>query len=84
MNPRKLLQRIARGYVQNVSFPDFVGLVKAFGFTLARVRGSHHLFVHPQVPMRLNLQEFGGEAKPYQVRQFLRIVMLYNLRMETD
>ncbi|HFD38284.1 MAG TPA: type II toxin-antitoxin system HicA family toxin [Anaerolineae bacterium] len=26
-----------------------VTLVEAFGFRLSRVRGSHHIFVHPNV-----------------------------------
>ena len=31
---------------------------------------------------RLNLQETDGKAKPYQIRQFLRIVEKHNLIME--
>jgi hypothetical protein len=38
--------------------------------------------VHPDVPRPLNLQEVGGQAKPYQVRQFLKAVEQYNLSME--
>jgi len=48
------------------------------------VSGSHHLFEHPEVPVLLNLQEAGGEAKPYQIRQFLRLVERYNLRVRKD
>lgn len=84
MNRRRLFQRISRGAVQNVAFGDFSGLVEDFGFRLSRVSGSHHVFVHHLVPALLNLQDFGGEAKPYQIRQFLRIVERYNLRMEGD
>ncbi len=43
--------------------------------------GSHHIFVHKNIPELLNIQEVGGEAKPYQVRQFLRLVERYNLKM---
>ncbi len=82
MNPRVLLQRVSRGAVQNVPFRDFLRLVLAFGFRLARVRGSHHILVHPGVPEPINLQEYDGEAKPYQIRQFLRLVLQYNLRLE--
>jgi hypothetical protein len=32
----------------------------------------------------LNLQAVGGEAKPYQIRQFLRLVERYNLRLEDE
>ena len=46
MNRNKLLARITRGAMQNVSFRYFVNLAEGFGFSLARVRGSHHVYVH--------------------------------------
>lgn len=55
--------------------------MEAFGFSLARVSGSHHIFVHPGIPELLNLQRVGGEAKPYQIGQFLRLVERYNLNL---
>ena len=82
MNRRRLLRRLASGAVRNVAFADIVDLTTAFGFVLIRVRGSHHIFSHPDVPHLLNLQEVGGQAKPYQIRQLLRLVERYNLRME--
>jgi predicted RNA binding protein YcfA (HicA-like mRNA interferase family) len=57
---------------------------KGFGFRLARVTGSHHAFQHPGVPELVNVQEVRGEAKPYQIRQFLRLVERYNLRLEDE
>ena len=68
MNRQKLLERILAGS-RNVHFTDFVNLAKGFGFEEIRVRGSHHIFEHPQVPELLNLQEVHGQVKPYQVRQ---------------
>ena len=82
MNRRKLLQRLARGALRNVGFNDMVNLVDGFGFRLARVSGSHHVFVHPDAPELVNLQNVGGEAKPYQIRQFLRLVERHDLRLE--
>jgi len=32
----------------------------------------------------VNLQDVNGEAKPYQIRQFLRLVERYNLRLEDE
>ena len=61
-----------------------VNLVEGFGFRLARVEGSHHIFRHPNMPQLLNLQERGGQAKPYQIRQFLRLVERHNLHLEED
>jgi hypothetical protein len=30
----------------------------------------------------INIQEVGGKTKPYQIRQFLKLVERYNLRLE--
>ena len=82
MKPDRLMRRIASGALANVDFTDFRRLVEAYGFRLARVTGSHHAFSHPRVPEMLNLQPVSGEAKPYQIRQFVRLVERYNLGME--
>jgi predicted RNA binding protein YcfA (HicA-like mRNA interferase family) len=74
--------RLARGDVANVSFSDMCRLMEALGFELRRTSGSHHVFVHPEIRELVNLQEVHGQAKPYQVRQFLRLVERYALRME--
>lgn len=58
--------------------------MEAFGFRLSRVQGSHHIFVHAEIPELLNLQDVEGQAKPYQIRQFLRLVERYNLRLGED
>ena len=83
MNKRKLLKKVLSGS-RNVRFSDLVSLVEAFGFRLSRVSGSHHIFVHPEVPELVNLQDVGGQAKPYQIQQWLRLVERYNLSMEDD
>jgi predicted RNA binding protein YcfA (HicA-like mRNA interferase family) len=57
-------------------------LAKAFGFKLDRVSGSHHIFIHPDVPELLNLQNVDGKVKPYQLKQILNIIEQNNLQME--
>ena len=52
---QKLLQQIIDSQ-KNVSFQDLVVLVKAFGFTLSRINGSHHIFTHPNIPNLVNSQ----------------------------
>ncbi len=54
-------------------------LAEALGFRLLRVSGSHHIFGHPDIRELVNLQDVGGEAKPYQARQFMRLVDRYRL-----
>ncbi len=83
MKPRKVLEKVLGGS-RNVRFADMRRLIKAFGFTLARVSGSHHIFTHPDVPELVNLQEVGGQAKPYQIRQFLKLVEEYNITLEDN
>jgi predicted RNA binding protein YcfA (HicA-like mRNA interferase family) len=61
---------------------DFTNLVEGLGFRLSHVSGSHHIFVHPDVPELMNLQDVGGEAKPYQIRQLMKLVERYNLKLE--
>ena len=84
MNRKKLLRKLAHGSLENVSFRDMVNLIEGCGFTLGRTRGSHHIFVHGDIPELLNLQDVGGEAKPYQIRQFLRLVSRYNISLENE
>ncbi len=81
MNKRKLFTRLLQN-PSNIRFAAFVRVVEAFGFRLDRTAGSHRIFVHDQVPIPLNLQPMSGQAKPYQVRQFLDIVETYDLSME--
>lgn len=80
MNKKKLLRRLLAS-PNNARFDEVRGLAEAFGFVLARVTGSHHIFNHPSIPELLNLQEVSGQAKPYQVRQFLRLVERHNLTL---
>lgn len=82
MNRRRLLARLSRGSLNNVRFAELSDLTQGFGFTLARVSGSHHIFVHPLIPELLNLQEVRGQAKP--IRQLLRLVERYNLSLEEE
>ena len=81
MKPRKLLEAILAGS-RNVRFDDMVAMVKAFGFELSRISGSHHIFVHPKVDELVNFQKVQGKAKPYQIRQFLKLVEKYHLTLK--
>ncbi len=81
MNKRKLLRKIQSGS-KNVRFDELVALIRAFGFDLVRVSGSHHIIEHLQVAELINIQNCDGEAKPYQVRQFLKLVKRYHMELE--
>ncbi len=78
---RKILAKILAGS-RNVAFSDIALLAEGFGFRLSRVSGSHHIFVHSRTTELLNLQNVNGQAKPYQIRQFMDLVERYNLELE--
>jgi predicted RNA binding protein YcfA (HicA-like mRNA interferase family) len=82
MKRRALLKKLAQGALHNVDFTDLCSLAEGFGFRQTRVSGSHHVFTHPSIPELVNLQEVRGEAKPYQIRQLLKLIERYNLHLE--
>ena len=83
MKKRKLLLKLLSGS-KNVRFSEAVAIAEAFGFRLDRVNGSHHIFVHPEIPELLNLQDLKGKAKPYQVKQLLQLAEIHNLQLEDE
>lgn len=83
MKVRQILQRALAGS-KNIRFDEMVRLAEAFGFRLARTSGSHHIFTHPRIRELVNLQNVKGQAKPYQIRQFLRLVERYDLRFSEE
>ena len=81
MDKRKLLKKLIAGS-KNIRFNEATTIAEAFGFRLDRISGSHHIFLHPDLPELVNLQNVKGKAKPYQIKQLLKIVEKYNLHME--
>ncbi|MDR3554618.1 MAG: type II toxin-antitoxin system HicA family toxin [Syntrophobacteraceae bacterium] len=81
MKKHKLLQKLLSGS-KNIRFSEAVSCAKAFGFELSRITGDHHIYVHPQVPELVNLQDVDGKAKPYQIKELLEIIERHNLHME--
>jgi len=83
MNKRKILQKLLTGS-KNIRFNEAKVVAEAFGFKLDRISGSHHIFLHPDFPELVNLQNVKGKAKPYQIKQLLKIVEKYNLHLEDN
>lgn len=81
MNKYKLLKKLLSGS-KNIRFSEATACVEAFGFHLERINGSHHIYIHADIPELINLQNVKGKAKPYQVKQLLKIIERYNLNME--
>jgi len=81
MKKRKLLEKILSGS-KNIRFVEATALAEAFGFRLDRINGSHHIYVHPDIPELVNLQDVKGKVKSYQLKQLLNIIEQHNLQME--
>jgi predicted RNA binding protein YcfA (HicA-like mRNA interferase family) len=64
VNKRKLLKKVLSGS-RNIRFSEASAIAEAFGFELDRVSGSHHIYVHPDVPELVNLQKVKGKVKLY-------------------
>jgi hypothetical protein len=79
VRPQRILEKVLAGS-KTLRFRDFEKLLKAFGFRLDRVAGSHR----PRVDRPLSLQPRGKEAKPYQVRQFLDMIETYGLSLDGE
>ncbi len=78
----KLYAAISTNPHATLSFRDFEKLLRAFGFTLERIKGSHRQYVHAKVPWVLTVLPEGKDAKHYQVRQFLGMIDAFGLSIE--
>ena len=75
----RLLRTILGGRSDaNIRFGDLRALMQYLGFD-ERIRGSHHVYRKQDIPEKVNLQRDDGNAKPYQVRQFRRLALKYQL-----
>ena len=81
MNKWKRLKKIL-GKTENTRFGEIVALAEAYGFQLTRINGSHHIFKHPRMTELLNLQNYRGKDKSYQIRQFIDLLEEYGLDKE--
>jgi len=78
--PEKTLQRVLDGGLDTaIRFADLVQLLERLGF-VGSIRGSHHVYRHPDHPIRMVLQPKQHLAKPYQVQQVRRAILQYKLK----
>jgi len=63
----------------NVRFEELCRAAGLFGFKFKGGKGSHRVFVREGVKELLNFQDVKGKAKPYQVRQFIKLIEKYSL-----
>jgi hypothetical protein len=63
----------------NVRFEELCRAAESFGFKFKGGKGSHRIFVREGIKELLNFQDVKGKGKPYQVRQFIKLIEKYNL-----
>jgi len=62
MTPAKTWERIVAAR-RDIRFRDFEQLLRAFGFEFDRQSGSHRIYRHPELRVRMNIQPEGGKTK---------------------
>ena len=63
----KLFKKVKQA-PKNCRFGDLVTLMERTGFVLNDQKGSHRVYIHPQLERPYPIQNDGGQAIPYQVR----------------
>jgi predicted RNA binding protein YcfA (HicA-like mRNA interferase family) len=81
MKKQRLFEEIKRN-PKNIRFQKICNVAEAFGFKKRKGKGSHYIFTHPGVEDLLNFQNVKGKAKPYQVKQLIKIIEKYGLLEE--
>jgi hypothetical protein len=79
----KLFAKV-RNNPQNVRFNEICKLAEAFSFKYKGGKGSHVVYGRKGVTEIINFQNVNGMAKPYQVKQFLKIIEEYALELKED
>ena len=83
MNKEKLLDEL-KIKSKSMRFDRLCKIAEAFGFRFRGGKGSHRIYVRDGVVELLNFQNVGGKAKPYQVKQLIKVIDKYNLLEEDD
>jgi hypothetical protein len=66
---KKEIYRNLKQSPNNIRFAEIYGITKIFGFKFKGGKGSHRIFVK-------------GKVKPYQIKQFIKIIEKYGLLEE--
>lgn len=78
MNKKQIYEEFNRN-TKNVRFEVLCRAAELFGFRFKGGKGSHRVYIKEGVREMLNFQNVEGKAKPYQVKQFLKVIERYRL-----
>jgi hypothetical protein len=79
MDKRELLAEL-KANPKKIRFARMCRIAEAFGFQTRKGSGSHRIYYRDDLREILNFQNDEGGAKPYQVRQFIKIIEKYRLQ----
>ncbi len=79
MSRKKEIYEKLKENPKNVRFTELCKAAEVFGFKYRGGKGSHVVYVKDGIKEILVFQNVKGKAKPYQVKQFLKIIEKYNL-----
>jgi len=82
MTKKKDIYQRLKNNPKNVRFEELCKAAEIFGFKFRGGKGSHRVYVREGIKEILNFQNVKGKAKPYQVRQLLKVIDKYNLLEE--
>ena len=83
MNRYRAYQELKKN-PKNIRFERLCIIAEVFGFRYKGGKGSHRIYTKPGIEELLNFQDVDGKAKPYQVKQLIKIIEKYNLVQEVD
>jgi len=78
MDKKKIFEELKKN-PKNIRFDRLCRITEMFGFYFKGGKGSHRIYVRKGIQEMLNFQNVDGKAKPYQVRQLIKIIKKYNL-----
>jgi hypothetical protein len=79
MDKRELLEKL-KANPKKIRFARICKIAEAFGFQIRKGPGSHRIYYREDIREILNFQNENGWAKPYQVRQFIKIIEKYDIQ----
>ncbi|MCG7849175.1 MAG: type II toxin-antitoxin system HicA family toxin [ANME-2 cluster archaeon] len=83
MDKNQLFENLKKN-PKNIRFEKLCKTAEELGFIFRGGKGSHRIYIRAGINEMLNFQNVGGKAKPYQVKQFIKIIEKYNLMEEDD
>ena len=76
----KIYNAVMSGKSDNsINFADFQSLIIDLGFIFRRQNGSHMIYSNNNINEYMNIQDKGGKAKDYQVKQLRKIIKRHGL-----